>query len=388
MTIPRETVFKEPEFETRLANTRQKMAARGIDTLILHSAPNIYYLCGHHTLNLWDYQCLIVPSNSPMVMLLWQFERGRFEASATLAELELYETHCDPIQATLEVITSRNLLQGRIGIEAQSRYLNPKMHDQLKDALNQANVVNGSGLVDSVRNIKSPAELSVMRKAAEITDLAIRSGFDRIDIGVTDSSIAARVASVLIDQHSLGFSVYPIISAGYRSGMPHNSNFGYRIQEGDPVFIECSPSHFWYHAPLMRTAVVGEANRQIEEFAELETEIVAAMLETAKAGALASDVAAVAASRIAPIRDQILFHEVYGYPVGIGFPPTWGEESGFAIVPSNHRPLKAGMVFHIPMTLRVNGEFGVGLSETFVVSEEGPPKTLSDLPLALHRVNP
>ena len=386
MTIPRETVFDEKEFRTRLLNTRKAMETRGIDTLILHSAPNIYYLCGHHSLNLWDYQCLIVPLDSPMVMILWQFERGRFEASATLAELELYDTHADPIKATTRVLKNRSLLKGTIGVEAQTRYLVPKLHDQLSDALSAARVVNGSGLVDNVRNTKSEMELSLIRNAAIITDSAIRTGFQHIETGVTDSKIAACVAAELISHHSLGFSVYPIVSAGYRAGMPHNSNIGYAIGQGDTVFIECSPSHHWYHAPLMRTAVIGDVNSKIEEFAEMEKEIVSAMLDISRPGVLASDVAAAAATRIAPIRNEILFHEVYGYPVGIGFPPTWGEESGFAIVTSNHRPLSAGMVFHIPMTLRVNGEFGVGLSETFVVREDGPPETLSTLPLELHRI--
>ena len=135
----------------------------------------------------------------------------------------------------------------------------------------------------------------------------------------------------------------------------------------------------------MRTAAVGEMPNQIEEFASLEKEMMTAMLETVKPGILASEIAEVGKSFVDPIRDQILFHEVYGYPVGIGFPPTWAEESGFALVTSNHSPLEAGMVFHIPMTLRVNGQYGVGLSHTFVVTEDGH-EVLSQLPLELHRV--
>ena len=386
MTIPRETAFDEKEFEARLANTRREMAASGIDTLIIHSAPNIYYLCGHFTLNLWDYQCLIIPLDDPMVVVLWQFERGRFEATASLAELELYETGADFVQTTRDVLLQRGLLTGTIGIEAQSRYLVPQLHSQITAALSEVNVVNGSGLIDSVRNIKSEAELNVIRRAAQITDKAILQGFDSIQVGVTDSEVASCVAASLINNHSFGFSVYPIISAGYRAGMPHNSNFGYVIKEADTVFIECSPSHWWYHAPLMRTAAVGKVDRKIEDFAKIEQQAVAAMLDRARNGVPAAEVAEVAKAHIAPIRDQILFHEVYGYPVGIGFPPTWAEESGFAILPSNHRPLASGMVFHIPMTLRVNGQFGVGLSETFIVREEGPAESLSQIPLSLHRV--
>ena len=385
MTIPQEIVFAAEEFAVRRNNVRKQMSATGIDTLILHSAPNIYYLSGHHTLNIWDYQCLILPLQGLPVMVLWQFERGRFEASAVSTELYLYETHADPIFETIKALRQFNLLSGIIAIEYESRYLTPHLRDLLRHALDSIMTVNGSRIVDQVRNIKSEAELEVMRRAARITDDAVTVGYSAIRPGVSDSDVAADVAAELIRNDSLGFSVYPIISAGYRAGIPHNSNCGYRIAEGDAVFIECSPSLHWYHAPLMRTAAVGQVSKEIEQFASLEQEIVAAVLDAVQPGALASDIAKTAETMIAPVRNRILFHEVYGYPVGIGFPPTWGEESGFGIVVNNHRPLEAGMVFHIPMTLRMNGQFGVGLSQTYAVTESGC-EVLSKLPLELHRV--
>ena len=385
MTIPREDKFDPQEYENRRVNVRHVMASKGIDTLILHSAPNILYLSGHHTLNIWDYQCLVVPLENLPFMVLWQFERGRFEATAVATQVELYETHADPIESTVKAMRKHGLMTGTIGIEAQSRYLVPKLHDALKNALEEATVVNGSGLVDNVRNIKSAAELAVMRESARITDRAIMAGYARIRPGVSDSEVAADVAAELIRGDSLGFSVYPIVSAGYRAGMPHNSNNGHVISAGETVFIECSPSCHWYHAPLMRTAAVGKVSREVEQFEVLEQETVAKMLDAVRPGVLASDIAAIGAEQIAPIRDRVLFHEVYGYPVGIGFPPTWGEESGFAIVVNNHRPLAAGMVFHIPMTLRVNGQMGVGLSQTFVVVKNGC-QVFSELPLELHRI--
>ena len=385
MSIPREDVFDLQEFESRRENVRRQMALQGIDTLILHSAPNILYLSGHHTLNIWDYQCFVIPAEESPFMVLWQFERGRFEASAVQTELELYPTHADPIEETCNALRRRGLDQGTIALEAQSRYLVPKMHDSLRDALHGARTVNGSGIVDNVRNIKSAREIEVMRLAAGITDRAVTAGYTCIRDGISDSEIAAQVAAELIRGDSLGFSVYPIVSAGYRAGMPHNSNNGHIISNGETIFIECSPSLHWYHAPLMRTAALGTVSQEAEQFATLATETVEAMLEVVRPGETASDIARVAEAKIAPIRDRILFHEVYGYPVGIGFPPTWGEESGFAIVVNNHRPLAAGMVFHIPMTLRINGVMGVGLSQTFVVTDNGC-ETLSELPLELHRI--
>jgi Xaa-Pro dipeptidase len=386
MTIPREAVFEAAEFEARRAKVRAAMAAQDIDTLILHSAPNIYYLCGHHSLNLWDYQCLVMPSEGTPFMVLWQFERGRFEASAVATEVELFATGTDPIEETLGALRKHGRHRDTIGIEAQTRYLVPLLHDRLRAALAPARVVNGSTLVDLVRNVKSPAEIALIRAAARITDRAVRAGFAAIAEGVSDSVVAAEVAAELIRHDSLGFSVYPIISAGYRAGMPHNSNCGKRIARGETVFIECSPSLHWYHAPIMRTAAVGRVSSEIESFASRARETVQAMLDRIRPGVPASEVAEAAKAKIAPIRERILFHEVYGYPVGIGFAPTWGEESGFALLTTNHRPLAPGMVFHIPMTIRLNGKVGVGLSHTVIVTEDGN-ETLSELPLELHRID-
>lgn len=386
MSIPREYVFENEEFHARRTKVRAQMQERGIDTLILHSAPNIYYVCGHHSLNLWDYQCLVLPLEKEPFMVLWQFERGRFEASAVDTQVELYESHSDPIEETRKALAKHGLISGTIGIEAQSRYLTPHLHAQLKDALSPAKVVNGSTLVDLVRNLKSPAEISVLRKAAEVTDKAMRMGFATVAVGVSDSEVAAAIAAELIRNDSSGFAVHPIISSGYRAGMPHNTNSGRQIERGETVFLECSPTLHWYNAPLMRTVTVGEPSDDVKDFAKLARETVEAMLETIRPCAAASEVAETAKAKIAHVRDQTLFHEVYGYPVGIGFPPTWGEESGFGLVTSNHRPLAEGMVFHIPMTLRLNGKLGVGLSYTVALTAEGN-EVLSRLPLELHQVD-
>jgi Xaa-Pro aminopeptidase len=48
----------------------------------------------------------------------------------------------------------------------------------------------------------------------------------------------------------------------------------------------------------------------------------------------------------------------------------------------NPTPLEAGMVFHLPMNLRVKGQYGAGHSEAVVVTEAGG-EILSKLPREL-----
>ena len=85
----------------------------------------------------------------------------------------------------------------------------------------------------------------------------------------------------------------------------------------------------------------------------------------------ASDVAKAALKNVEPLLDTMVFHHTFGYPVGIGYPPSWVEQLDYFIRVDNDRPLEAGMVFHLPMSFRKYGGYGVNLSQTMLVREDG-----------------
>ena len=72
----------------------------------------------------------------------------------------------------------------------------------------------------------------------------------------------------------------------------------------------------------------------------------------------------------------------YGYPVGAGFPPYWGDYTGRIRI-GNPMICQAGMVFHQPIALRLAGRLGVAFSETVLITEAGcdplttTPRTLT-----------
>lgn len=64
------------------------------------------------------------------------------------------------------------------------------------------------------------------------------------------------------------------------------------------------------------------------------------------------------------------FRKRLGYSVGVGM-STWNEGRIFDLKADDHRTIEAGMVFHMPPALRLPGAFGVGVSETVIVTEDG-----------------
>jgi Xaa-Pro dipeptidase len=241
--------------------------------------------------------------------------------------------------------------------------------------------------VEDVRAVKSAAELALIRKAARLTDAAAAAGLAVIREGVLDYEITAAVAASLITSASEAFAIFPNIAVGYRSGMPHNSSAGVVAKRGDTVFIECSPALHWYNAPLMRTAVIGAPSDPfVEDVAEVGTAALDAMCAAMRPGATSGDVAEAGSIALRRIRSKVLFHEYFGYSVGIGFPPTWIEGGISNLIVGNTFPLVSGMAFHLPMTLRVMGKFGVGQSRTVIVSDNGA-EVLTEFPPGLHRIS-
>ena len=65
--------------------------------------------------------------------------------------------------------------------------------------------------------------------------------------------------------------------------------------------------------------------------------------------------------------------------------PDWGEGGILNLFTGVTTELKPGMTFHLPVALRIYGQFTVGVSETVVVTETGC-KPLSAVDRALQRI--
>jgi Xaa-Pro aminopeptidase len=85
---------------------------------------------------------------------------------------------------------------------------------------------------------------------------------------------------------------------------------------------------------------------------------------------------------MAPLADEVFFSGVFGYTVGAQFPPSWVEGSGF-IARGESAEFVQGMVFHLPICLRIPGQWGIGCSDTVLVGESGA-EPLTANPWRLH----
>jgi Xaa-Pro dipeptidase len=377
-----EVFFPAKEYARRLEALRARMAEADVDVLITFSPSNIAYVCGHFSTNLHDFQCLVVAQTRAPLMVLWYFELARFHASAVGATVEAYDTGEDPVAFLTEVLRRHCGPTERLGIDEGSASVSPGVIRRLAAALPEGRTRLVRGIVEPVRLIKSALELEKLREAARLTVIGVRAAMDTLGTGVCDRDATGAALRALYGAGSQFMAVDPYVCGGWRGGAPHSTATGHVLARGDSVFIEIGANYQRYTAPIMRTAAVGEPPPAVRDVHAIANECLDALITTMRPGVAASEVAAVGHRVVARIPSDIIFHYTFGYPVGINFPPTWLEESNFLLLENNHAPLLPGMVFHLPMSLRSYGRFGVGLSETVHVTDTGV-EVLTNMPRTL-----
>ncbi|OWV29374.1 M24 family metallopeptidase, partial [Halomonas campaniensis] len=266
----------------------------------------------------------------------------------------------------------------QIGIDGWSSGLRFGVIDALMQTIGRERFSEAGALVDAIRIIKSPAELEMLQESARITALGLEIAIQSIRPGMTDNDIAAAGAKALLENGSEFMSLQPIVTSGHRIGVIHVNHKRRVIQANEPVFLEFGAAYQRYTAPMMRTAVTGMPSQALSATRDLCRSIFEALCDAMRPGNTFDAAAQAADSLLAPQRDQYFFSGVFGYAVGAQFPPSWVEGTGF-IAKGQTRTFETNMVFHLPLCLRVPGQWGVGISDTVVVTENGAkPLTNND----------
>lgn len=376
--VPRERSFPPEEYAARLARVREKMAAREIDVLLVHSAVDLCYLTGYQTLWPDAYACLVVPLAAPPFMQVGEVEASCAVLHGDIEDLVLFDwVGVDAVPGQLaELLASRGFTRSRIGVQAgriemgSRGPLDAKLLDSLRAKLDDARFVDATYLMFDVRVTKSPAELEWMRESATITTAGMRAGIDAVEPGKTENDVAAVAAKVMIEQGSEFFSIDPIVNAGHRTGYFHTTFKRHVISAGDPVHLEFGGCFHRYTAPQMRTVLTGKPSDLQRRIIDIQLAALETLYGAIRAGRGTRDIADEVAAVVAPLDREIFRSGHFGYSVGLGFPPTWTDGPAY-MSDAKDLELAVGMTFHTPFSWRVPKQFVIGTSETIVVTETG-----------------
>jgi Xaa-Pro dipeptidase len=379
----RVAVFERAEYLERLARTKARMEAAGFDLLFVTDPSNIYYLSGYDAWSFYVPQAMFLPvQGEPLLYLRAMDAAGahRFtelppEQIIAWPEGLIHRTDTHPFVWIAGDLRERGVvaeLKGqRVAYEGGAQFFNVISYLALVDGIPEWDLQDSGELVNWVRVVKSPAEIEVMRKTAQITDRVMTAAIEGLRPGRRQSDLAAEILAAQVNGTPEIFgdatAVPPLIATGEAADTPHLTWGPQVFEAGQQVSFELAAAHRHYTVPMARTVTLGKPSDDLARLAASTLEASDAVLDAIRPGVVVGDVVREWDRRITAAGFSKASR--LGYSIGIGFPPDWGERT-VSLRVEDTTELQVNMTFHVIAGMWMTG-YGFELSSSVRVAEDG-----------------
>lgn len=356
------------------------MEEAGIDVMLATSKHNTAYLLGGYRFIFFSAMDAIGHSRYLPVVI---YDRGRPDNAAYVANRMEAGEHqnrpfwtpafhpetwgsVDAARRAVAHVTSIGKAGSRIGIEPA--FLPSDAWKVLTDGLEGATLVDATGLMERMRALKTPHELSQLRQASELITDSMMATIAAAREGSTKTEIIERLRREETHR-GLQFE-YCLLTLG----ASHNRAASDQAWRGGEVLsIDSGGNWGGYIGDLCRMGVLGQPDGELEDLLGEVEAVQQAAFSKVKAGAKGGDMIAHAegvlkASRVAA------FTDFFAHGMGL-----ISHEAPFLM--TNHpvayegvdadRPLDAGMVLSVETTMLHPKRGFIKLEDTLAVTEAG-----------------
>jgi Xaa-Pro dipeptidase len=215
----------------------------------------------------------------------------------------------------------------------------------------------------ALRKLKSGAELTLMRRAADIADRALPMAMSRIAPGVRE----AEVAKALLDSMSAGGGTptFCIVAAGASGAEPHHTTSEAHIKDGDVVVMDWGCQVENYLSDITRTVCCGRASDEAKKVYRIVYDAHMAARAAIRPGVSCEEVDRAAREVIERAGYGEFFVHRTGHGIGM-----MGHEPPH-IVRGSTSPLEVGQCFSVEPGIYLPGKFGVRIENIVTVTEDG-----------------
>ncbi len=378
MTNPN-PAFTDAEYRQRIDRTRQAMDRAGVDVILVTDPSNMAWLTGYDGWSFYVHQGVILgPDGDPH----WW---GRaMDGAGAVRTVFMSGDHIhgyddtyvqNPAKHPMEDLASllRKLGWGdlRLGVEMDNYYFSAAAYNSILKQNISKQIVDTTGLVNWQRAIKSPTEITYMRRAARIVEAMHARIRDVAEPGMPKNNLIAEIYATSIkgaDGHWGDYpAIVPMAPSGQDATAPHLTWDDRPLKRGEPTFFEISGTYRRYHCPQSRTLFLGsppDKYRAAEAAVAAATE---AVLTLAAPDALCEDIANTFNGTLA--KHGFRKDSRCGYAIGLSYPPDWGERT-MSFRAGDKTELKAGMTFHFMPALWLD-DGGIETTEPILITETG-----------------
>lgn len=378
-----------PAYRRRLSLARERLAAAGLDALLVTTPSNLRYLTG---LDASSGALLLTSTSSQLVV------DGRYVTSARMRAASGEVGDLDVVLATasIEEAVARGARAGQgirvLGVEGD--HLTANRLKRLANILTQGGGLGAAAprvetterLIESLRVVKDDSEIATVREAARRLSTVAATVMGSIRPGRSELAVAEEIDRAI---RAGGFSrpaFETIVASGPNSAFPHARPGDRVLEPGDGVLLDFGGVHDGYCVDLTRTVQLPPPTDGYGTLFDAVRAARDAALAAIRPGIPASVVDAAARG----VLEERGFGEAFLHGTGHGLgldvheDPRIGKPGGAA----PDYTLVPGMVFTIEPGAYVAGLGGVRIEDDVLVTEQGC-EVLTDVPIdRTGRANP
>ena len=230
------------EFEERTRRLRGKMKEAGLDAIVVFSdeyrSGHSTYLTGYKPLNQIEEspQLVFLVGDEPPVVLI-----GRLNAYA--ARTIIWCEDVRPVHRAEEfvpqIVRSIAGRESRVGLVGDN-LLPVSLFEVIRKALPKADFSSVTQLLIDLRQIKTPAEVALLERAADVNDAVLQAVVEKIRIGMTEIQVCGIAEAVARDLNA-NIGSATLVLSGMNTTYPAWWPSERKLERGDYVMLDFNP---------------------------------------------------------------------------------------------------------------------------------------------------
>ena len=366
--------FDAEEYANRLQRLTARMREEKLDALLLFAQESMYWLTGYDTFGYCFFQTLVVKADGGMVLLTRSADLRQARHTSNIEKIEVWvdRVNADPSMDLKNLLSDLDLLGCRIGVEYDTHGLTGSNARLLDNQLQSfGTLIDASAIVSRLRLIKSPAEIVHVERAAALSDDALDAARPLIAPGGGEAAILAALQNAVLAGGGDYAANEFVIGSGADALLCRSKSGRRRLEAEDQLSLQWAGVSARYHAPMMRTAVIGTASARHRELYSACRETMQAMEMVLRPGNTFGTVF----ETFARILDErgLARHRLNtcGYSVGARFAPSWMDPQMFVV--GNPQEIEPNMSLFMH-TIIVDSDSGTAMSlgQTYLTTTDTP----------------
>ena len=341
----------EQLIKKRLAALARKLKDNQVDGIIVTSMSNVSYLTGFMGHDAW---ALVLGKRT------WLLTDSRYteQAKTECPVCKIVQRKKNLAEEAANIL-KRNKSVKKLAIEDTATlavFANIKKHIKLK-------FKKTTGIVETIRTIKSDDEIANIVKASKIADASLDQVIKKMRVGMTESDFAGILDYEMRKRNSVA-AFDAIVCFGSNGSRNHHFPGPRKLKKNDTVLVDFGAVYKGYRSDKTRTFAVGKVNKTFAKAYETVAAAQTAAIKLIADGVALKDIDAAAREVINATQ-----FPAYGHGTGHGLGLDIHEQPFMSHIAQGK--LQAGQAITVEPGIYIPGKFGIRIEDDILVTKTG-----------------